>query len=61
MNTVGLIEAMDSAVEVPEPMSPTRQITVEIISRLQQLYEVSPPHEWRQQAGIRMIHRLSSV
>ncbi len=61
MNTVELIEAMDYAVEVPEPMSPAHQITVEIISRLQQLDEVSPGDEMSQPAGIRMIHRLSSV
>jgi len=61
MNTVELIEGLDYPEEIPEPMSTAHQITAEIITRLQQLDEVSPGNEFMPPGGLRMVNRLAAV
>lgn len=52
---------MDYPEDVPEPRSEHHVIVVEILTRLQELDELIPGDENLNPAGVRLVHRLSTL
>tara|TARA_R110000796_G_scaffold16726_11_gene52154 strand:+ start:717 stop:1136 length:420 start_codon:yes stop_codon:yes gene_type:complete len=61
MITVRIIEGLDYKESVPEDRPLHHAITCEIASRLQQLDELQTGNESLAPAGVRLLHRLSTL